>query len=88
VIQTPPPYRNPALVSALELILEVTMPGVTEKFKSVVDEMTHRPKLKVVNLSHDNNVNLIHENLNTGIDKLEKDLNILLVLYGILTSTV
>jgi len=40
-IQTTPPHGHPVLVSALEPILVVTMPGVAETFKTVIDEMTH-----------------------------------------------
>ena len=40
-IQTTPPHGHPALVSALEPMLVVTMPGVAETFKTVIDELTH-----------------------------------------------
>jgi len=40
-IQTTPPHGHPALVSAFEPILVVTMPGVAETFTTVIDEMTH-----------------------------------------------
>ena len=40
-IKSTPPHRHPALISALEPILVVTMPGVAETFKSVIDKMIH-----------------------------------------------
>jgi len=48
-IQSTPTYNHPALISALEPILVVTMPGVAETFKSVIDEMTHGTDFKLVN---------------------------------------
>jgi len=70
-IQTTPSHRHPALVSALELILVVTMPGVAETFKTVIDEMTHGTKFKLVNLLHTKNANLTHKDMNTSIDQPE-----------------
>jgi len=40
-IQSTPPQGHPALTSAFEPRLVVTMPGVAETFKSVIDEMCH-----------------------------------------------
>ena len=40
-IQTTPSHGNPALRLAHEPIVVVTMPGVAETFKTVIDEMTH-----------------------------------------------
>jgi len=71
-IQSTPPHQHPALISALELILGVTMPGVAETFKSVIDEMTHGINVKLVNLLQADNVNLTHKDLNTSIDQPEK----------------
>jgi len=48
-IQSTPLQGDPALNSALEPILVVTMPGVAETFKSVIDEMTHGTDYKLVN---------------------------------------
>jgi len=70
-IQTTPPHSHPALVSALEPILVVTIPGAAETFKTVIDEMTHGTNFKLVNLLHAENANLTHEDLNTSIDELE-----------------
>jgi hypothetical protein len=39
-IQTTPPHGHPALISS-QPIWVVTMPGVAETFKTVIDEMTH-----------------------------------------------
>jgi len=70
-IQTTAPHGHSALVSALEPILVVTMPGVAETFKTVIDLMTHGTEFKLVNLWHAENANLTHEDLNTSIDKPE-----------------
>jgi len=70
-IQSTPPQGYPALISGLEPILVITMPGVVETFKSVIDEMTHGTDSKLVNLLHAESVNLTHEDLNTSIDKPE-----------------
>jgi len=85
-IQTTPPHGHPALVSALEPILVVTMPRVAETFKTVIDEMTHGTDFKLVNLFHAENANLTHEDLNTSIDEPENRWNIHLVSYDTLTS--
>jgi hypothetical protein len=85
-IQSTPPHEHPALISALEPILVVTMPGVAETFKSVIDEMTHGTDFKHVNLLHTANANLTYENLNTSIDQAENQWNILGVSYDTLTS--
>ena len=67
-IQTTRPHRHPALILAHEPILVVTMPGVAETFKTVIDMMTHGTDFKLVNLLHAENANLTHEDLNTSID--------------------
>jgi hypothetical protein len=85
-IQSTPPHGHPALISALEPILVVTMPGVAETFKSVIDEMTFGTDFKLVNLLHAENANLTHEDLNTSIDEPENRWNIHLVSYDTLTS--
>jgi len=85
-IQTTPPHGHPALISAHEPILVVTMPGVAETFKTVIDEMTHGTDFKPVNLLHTENANLTHEDLNTSIDEPENQWNIHLVSYDSLTS--
>jgi len=85
-IQSTPPHGHSALMSALEPILVLTMPGVAENVKSVIDEMTHSTECKLVNLLHAENANLAHEDLNTSIDEPETQWNIHLVLYDTLTS--
>ena len=70
-IHSTPPHGHPELISALEPILAVTMPGVAETFKGVIDSTTHGTNFKVVNLLHAKNTNLTHENLNTTIDEPE-----------------
>jgi hypothetical protein len=40
-IQTTPPRKHPALISAHEPILVVTMPGVAQTFQTVIDRMKH-----------------------------------------------
>jgi len=71
-IQTTPLAAHPAHTSALGTILVVTMPGVAEMFRSVIDEMTHGTEFKLVNLLHVDNANLTHNDLNTNIDEPEK----------------
>jgi len=51
-IQSTPPHRHPALLSALEPILVVTMPGVADTFKSVIDELTHGTNFKRRLIAH------------------------------------
>jgi len=85
-IQTTPPHGHPALLSALEPILVVTMPGVAERFKTVIDGMTHGTDLDLVNLLHAKNVNLTHEDLHTSIDEPENRWHIDLVSYDTSTS--
>jgi len=85
-IQTTPPHRHPALVSAVEPLMVVTMPGVAKTFKTVIDEMTHGTEFKLVNLLHTDNGNLTHEDLNTSIDEPENWWNIHFLSYDTLTS--
>jgi len=85
-IQTTPPHGHPTLESVLEPILVVTMAGVAESFKTVIDEMTHGTEFKLVNLLHAENANLTHEDPNTSIDEPENRWNIHHVSYDTLTS--
>ena len=78
-IQTTPSHGDPALISAHEPILVVTMPGVAETFKTVIDEMTHGTDFELVNLLLAENANLTDEDLNTSIDEPVNRLNIHLV---------
>jgi len=84
-IQSTPPHRDPALISALEPILVVTMPRGAETFKSVINQMTHGTDFKLVNILHTENANLTHEDLNTSIDEPENRWTIHLALYDTLT---
>jgi len=85
-VQTSPPHGHPALISCHEPILVVTMPRVTETFKTVIDEMTHGTDFKLLNLLVAENANLTHHDLNTRIDKPENQSNIHPVSYDTLTS--
>jgi hypothetical protein len=85
-IQTTPPHRHPALTSAHERIVVVTMPEVAETFKTVINETTHGTDLKLVNLLLAENANLTHQDLCPSIDKPENRWNIHLVPYDTLTS--
>ena len=87
-IQSTRPHGHPALISALEPILVVTMPGVAENFKSVIDDMSHGNDVILVNSLHAKNANLTHDDLNTSIDDPENRWNIHLVSYDTLTSRV
>ena len=81
-IQTTPPYGHSVLTLALEPILLVTMPGVAETTKSVIDKMTYSTDFKLIDLFHVEIANLTHEDLNTSIDKPENRWHIQLVSYG------
>jgi hypothetical protein len=70
-IQSTPPHGHPALITALKPILVLTMPRVTETFKSDINEMTHGTNSKLVTLLHIENSNLTHEDLNNSIDEPE-----------------
>jgi hypothetical protein len=67
-IQTTPPHGHPALVSSLESILVVTMPGVAETFKTINHKVKHGTEFKLVNLLHAENANPTQKDLNTSID--------------------
>jgi len=75
-IQTTEIHWYPALASANEPCLGVTMPIVTGTIKTVINEMTHGNEFKLVNWWHTKNANLSQEGLNTSIDKLEIRWNI------------
>jgi len=85
-IQSTTPRGDPALMSSLEPILEVTMPGVAETCKSVIDEMTHGTDFKLLNLLNAKNANPTHEDLNTSIDEPDNRWIIHLVSYDTLSS--
>jgi hypothetical protein len=85
-IQITPSHRHPALVSAHEPMLVVTIPRVAETFKTVIDKITHGTDFKLVNMLHPELANITHEDLNTSIDEPENRWNIHLVSYDILTS--
>ena len=70
-IQSTPTQGHPARTSAFEPILVVTMPGVAETFKIVIDEMTYGTDFKLINLLQAENVNLTNVNLNTSIEEPE-----------------
>jgi len=85
-IRSTPPQGHPAPTSACEPMLVVTMPGVAETFKTVIDKMTYRTNFKLITLSHAENANLTHEDLNTSGDEPENRSNIDLMSYDTLTS--
>jgi hypothetical protein len=85
-IQSTPPQGHPSLTSAFEPILVLTIRGVAERFKSVIDKMTHGTDFKLINLLHEENANLTHEDLNTSINAPENRWNIHHVSYDTLTS--
>jgi len=80
-IQKTPLQGHPVVLSTLETILVVTMPGVAETFKSVIDKMTFATAFKLINLLHTENVNLTNEDLDTSHDKAENRWDIHLVSY-------
>jgi hypothetical protein len=85
-IQTTLPHGHSVLISAHDPILVVTMSRMSETFKTVINEITHRPNFNLVNMSQAENANLTHQDLNTTIDEPEHQWNIHLVLYDTLTS--
>jgi len=70
-VQSTQPQGHPAQTSAWEPILVMTMPGVAETFKNVIDGMTYVTDVKLVNLLHTEYAYLTHEDLNTSIDAPE-----------------
>jgi hypothetical protein len=64
------PHGHPAFILAYKPILVVTIPGVAETFKTVIDEMTHGTDFKLNNLLYPDIANLTHEDLNTSINEL------------------
>ena len=70
-IQSTPLQGHTALISSFEPILVVTMPGVAETFKSVIDEMTSGTNCKLINSLHTENAILTQENLKTSIEEPE-----------------
>jgi len=85
-IQTTPFHGHPALILAHEPSFVVTMPGVVETFKIVIDETTLGTDFKLVNLLHTENASPTHEDLNTSIDDPENRWNIHLVSNDTLKS--
>jgi len=85
-IQATPPHVHPALVSALEPILVVTMPGLAEKFKTFIVAMTHGTDFKPVNFWHAETANPTHTDLNPSTEEPGNPWNIQLVSYDTLTS--
>jgi len=85
-IQKPPPQGHPVLTSALEPILVGRMPGVAEKFKSVIDKMTFAIDFKLISLLHAENANLTHQNLRNSLREPKNRCNMHLVSYHSLTT--
>jgi len=85
-IQSTAPHGHPALISALETIKVVTMHGLAEIFKNVIEEMTYGTDFKLINLLHNENANLNHEKMITSIDQPENRSNILILSNETLTS--
>jgi hypothetical protein len=67
-IMSTPLQGHAALISAFEPILLVTMPGVAEIFKSVIDKITYGTHFKHFTVLHANTANGTHDLLNTGIN--------------------
>jgi hypothetical protein len=75
-IQTTPPHRHPELVSDVEPILLLTIPGVAETFKTF---MTHGTKSALVNWFHAETEAPVHKDMDTGIDEPDNQCSIDLV---------
>jgi len=80
-IQPTPLQGHSALTSALEPRLVVTMPGVTEMLKSVIDEITYGTNVKLIYSLLSEHAGLTHRNPNTTIDEPESRWNIHLGSY-------
>lgn len=63
--------QYPALTSALEPIVLVTIAGVAEAFMSVINVITYKTYFKQLNLLDSEGANLTDEDLNTSINKPE-----------------
>jgi hypothetical protein len=70
-IKKTPLQGLPAVTSTLEPILVVTIPGVVETFKSVIDKMTFATEFKLNNLLQAENANLPHEDVNNSLDEAD-----------------
>jgi hypothetical protein len=86
-IQPTPPHWHPALITAHEPIMVVTMPRVAQNFNTVINEMIHGTDFYLAQLLHRTNANLTHEDPNTGSDELDTQWNIDHVLYDTITSS-
>ena len=86
-IQTTPAVGHLVVTSAHKAIHLVTMSGLVEIFKNVIDEMTCGTGLKCVNWLDGENANLTHEDLDTIIDEIDNRWNIHVVLQNTITST-
>ena len=87
-IQITPAHRSPALGLALEYIKIVTIPGVAETFKNIIDKMTHGTNSTLVNSLRVENAIHTDEDLITSIDEQENRWSIHFLLYDTLTSRV
>ena len=70
-IQTTPPPRHWALISGLEPILVVPMPGVAEILKCAIHQVTYRTDFKLVNIHVVNATNITNQNLTTTNNEIE-----------------
>jgi hypothetical protein len=87
-IQKTPLPGHPVLTSALQVILVITIRGVSLMFKSVIDKLTFTTDFKLINLFNKANANLTYEHLNTSIDPSKNQWYIHCVAYHTLTSKV
>jgi hypothetical protein len=55
------------LAVSLEAINNVTMPGVAETLKNIINEMTYGTEVMLVNILPVGTANLTNDNLNTSI---------------------
>ena len=80
--------RQSVPTSALDPLVQVTMPGEAETFMTVIDEITYGTDFTLVRLLHWENVNLTHKDLNTSTDEPENRWNIHLMSYDTSPSRV
>ena len=68
-IQSTTLQGHPVFTLAFEPILVLTIPGVAETFKSVINEMAYGTDFKLINSVQVENATLPHEGLNSSIDE-------------------
>jgi len=74
-IQNAAAVGHPELTPSLKAILVVTMPGVAEAFKCVMDNISYETNFTLVNLLDTRNLNFAHEDWNICLHEPDKRWN-------------